>query len=115
MAMLEVERSGRWNFGDLGDLPNDGSRYEVVDGNLLVTPPPTQLHQFVSQSLQRALELTMPAGWQSYTDFSLPWARMHGYPIWPSYAPTCIRRSRTATPTVQSTSPWWANPSSLCR
>jgi Uma2 family endonuclease len=35
----------RWTVADLADLPDDGNRYEVVDGELLVTPSPTLLHQ----------------------------------------------------------------------
>jgi len=36
-------------------LPDDGNRYEVVHGELLVTPAPRVLHQLVLQRLQLAL------------------------------------------------------------
>ena len=65
-------REGGWRFDDLDDLPDDGNRYEVVDGNLVVTPPPTQLHQVVSRRLQQAVERSMPGGWEVFTDFALP-------------------------------------------
>jgi Uma2 family endonuclease len=35
----------RWTVDDLAALPDDGSRYEVVDGELLVTPAPSVRHQ----------------------------------------------------------------------
>ena len=37
-------------------LPDDGNRYEVVHGELLVTPAPRALHQLVVQRLSTALD-----------------------------------------------------------
>jgi len=37
------------------ELPEDGNRYEVVDGELLVTPSPRPWHQIVTGRLFRAL------------------------------------------------------------
>ena len=34
-----------WTAAMLADLPDDGNRYEVVDGELLVTPSPAWPHQ----------------------------------------------------------------------
>lgn len=34
-----------WTVADLADLPDDGNRYEVIDGELHVTPAPTFDHQ----------------------------------------------------------------------
>lgn len=34
-----------WTRADLDRLPDDGNRYEVLDGELLVTPPPSVSHQ----------------------------------------------------------------------
>jgi Uma2 family endonuclease len=36
-------------------LPNDGRRYEIVEGELYVTPAPSPMHQTVSRRLQFAL------------------------------------------------------------
>jgi len=30
----------QWTVDDLQDLPDDGQRYEVIDGELFVTPAP---------------------------------------------------------------------------
>src|SRR5437868_1029615 len=43
MYMLSVNR--RWTVDDLRDLPEDGNRYEVIDGELFVTPAPSLRHQ----------------------------------------------------------------------
>ena len=40
----------------LRDLPDDGNRYELVRGELLVTPAPRPWHEVVVNRLQRALE-----------------------------------------------------------
>jgi Uma2 family endonuclease len=35
----------QWTVDDLQDLPDDGQRYEVIDGELFVTPAPSYTHQ----------------------------------------------------------------------
>src|SRR5215475_10806986 len=35
----------RWTVADLDDLPDDGNRYEVIDGELFVTQSPSLRHQ----------------------------------------------------------------------
>ena len=35
----------RWTFDDIQRLPDDGNRYEVIDGELFVTPAPSYRHQ----------------------------------------------------------------------
>jgi hypothetical protein len=50
---LSAQRSGRWparvegpwTVGMLERLPDDGLRYEIVDGTLLVSPSPRPGHQ----------------------------------------------------------------------
>ncbi|WP_369055677.1 Uma2 family endonuclease [Kineococcus terrestris] len=44
-----------WTFEDLARLPDDGFRYEVLDGQLVVTPPPTPEHQDVLDNLKALL------------------------------------------------------------
>ena len=44
MAMPALVR--RWTRDDVLALPDDGSRYELIDGELLVTPSPRPVHQF---------------------------------------------------------------------
>jgi Uma2 family endonuclease len=45
----------RWTRADLADLPDDGNRYEVLDGKLLVTPQASMPHQAIAVRLIAAL------------------------------------------------------------
>jgi Uma2 family endonuclease len=42
-------------YEDLLELPADGKRYELIDGDLYVTPSPTSRHQAVLRNLLRIL------------------------------------------------------------
>ncbi len=42
---------GQWTFDDWLNLPDDGFRYEVIDGELFMSPPPTIEHQNAVSSL----------------------------------------------------------------
>jgi len=46
-----------WTYDDYRLMPDDGLRYEVIDGDLVVTPSPTTTHQKVSKRIQLALML----------------------------------------------------------
>lgn len=39
--------TGEWTYSEYARLPDDGNRYEVLDGEVLVTPAPTPHHQKV--------------------------------------------------------------------
>jgi len=52
-----------WQEQDLSDLPEDGSRYEIIDGSLHVTPPPGYGHQLLADEIRSALQATAPTGW----------------------------------------------------
>jgi Uma2 family endonuclease len=48
-----VARSkARFLAEDIWDTPDDGNRYEVIDGDLYVSPPPNREHQQASSELQ---------------------------------------------------------------
>jgi len=40
-----ARRAVRFRADDIWDTPEDGNRYEVIDGDLYVTPPPVVIHQ----------------------------------------------------------------------
>jgi Uma2 family endonuclease len=47
----------RWTRADLDRLPEDGNTYEVIGGELFVTPPPSAAHQEI---VSRLLEFLLP-------------------------------------------------------
>ncbi|MBL8960401.1 MAG: Uma2 family endonuclease [Gemmatimonadetes bacterium] len=65
--------ANEWTLEMLHALPEDGKRYELVDGQLLVSPSPSAAHQDVIGALYRVL-------W--------PWARQHGFDVY--FAPLAI-------------------------
>ena len=46
----------KFTADELADFPDDGNRYEVIDGELFVTPAPRLLHQRVLKLLVRHLD-----------------------------------------------------------
>jgi len=51
---------GHWTIADLARLPDDGNRYEIFDGSLLVTPPPAIAHVVVQGRLTALLSAHAP-------------------------------------------------------
>lgn len=49
MAMPQVERI--WTRDEVLALPDDGKRYELIDGHLLVSPSPRPVHQLAAYAL----------------------------------------------------------------
>jgi Uma2 family endonuclease len=45
-----------WTLGELHRLPDDGNKYELVHGELFVTPAPSVTHEMVLARLSRVLE-----------------------------------------------------------
>ena len=60
-----------WRLEELQELPDDGCTYELVDGRLDVTPPPTQEHQELCESFRALLMEAAPAGWRSRVKYPL--------------------------------------------
>ena len=57
---------GEWTVEDMWVLPDDGNRYEVIDGVLYVTPSPGNPHQDAVGALYRLVEPFLrrcPIGW----------------------------------------------------
>jgi Uma2 family endonuclease len=59
MSMPMLKR--RWTVDDLEDLPDDGNRYEIIDGELFVTPAPSLNHQEAVSRLYRMLAAYLDA------------------------------------------------------
>jgi Uma2 family endonuclease len=54
------EHGAGFTIGDLDRMPNDGHRYELLDGTLIVSPAPGLPHQRVAIVLAMLLELACP-------------------------------------------------------
>ena len=54
MGMPQTEP--RWTAELVRALPDDGKRYELVSGELVVTPAPAPLHQLIQMALIRRLD-----------------------------------------------------------
>ena len=48
-------RTRSWTRADIDRLPDDGNRYEVLEGELLVTPAPSRAHQEIVSWLAEKL------------------------------------------------------------
>jgi Uma2 family endonuclease len=73
---MDTARPGRWTYEDYRNLPDDGKRYEIIDGDLLVSPGPSNKHQRACFVLGCLLEIhvaehTLGWGYGSSTDVVL--------------------------------------------
>lgn len=56
MAMPSLPAQRDWTVDDLHALPDDGNRYELIDGELFVSPSPNRPHQRALRELLLQLE-----------------------------------------------------------
>ena len=56
MAVPMPTKSKVWSLEELHSLPDDGNKYELVRGELFVTPPPTEEHETILARLTRLLD-----------------------------------------------------------
>src|SRR5688500_5808481 len=54
-AMAMPDTLDHWTLAELHRLPDDGNRYELVRGQLFVTPAPSYAHQRLVDDLAAAL------------------------------------------------------------
>ncbi len=47
----------RWTSRDLESLPDNGKRYEIIDGDLYISDPSHWNHQFISGQLLESLQV----------------------------------------------------------
>ncbi len=55
-AMADLTIPRRATYEDYCRFPDDGKRYEILDGQIHLTPSPSTPHQYASKRLQRILE-----------------------------------------------------------
>lgn len=49
-------RTKQWTLAEVHSLPDDGNKYELVRGELFVTPPPSEDHETILARLSRILD-----------------------------------------------------------
>ncbi|GIM90747.1 Uma2 family endonuclease [Paractinoplanes toevensis] len=54
---------GVWTEPDLHLFPQDGHRYEIVDGCLHAGPPPPESHEAIVRAVVTTLRAAAPPGW----------------------------------------------------
>lgn len=62
------------SLADLDAMPDDGNRYELLEGQIFMTPAPVPRHQRVSFKLQKLLDDGLPDGFELFaapTDLDL--------------------------------------------
>jgi Uma2 family endonuclease len=64
MTTLPFSPDG-WTIDDLDELPDDPFRYELVDGALLVTPPPRPWHDDLGAQIAALLLGALPSEWRA--------------------------------------------------
>jgi len=57
---FRMPRQGEWTYQDWLNFPNDGWKYEIIDGVLFMVPPPAIKHQ--SSSISLAVKMYNHAG-----------------------------------------------------
>jgi Uma2 family endonuclease len=54
--MQMATQTKRWTLDEVHSLPDDGNKYELVRGELFVTPPPSDDHETILAKLTRLLD-----------------------------------------------------------
>ena len=66
MPVAMVQQKKVWTLDELHSLPDDGNKYELIDGELFVTPAPSTDHEEVLARLTRLLDPFVAANGLGY-------------------------------------------------
>jgi Uma2 family endonuclease len=53
---VRMATTKKWTLDEVHSLPDDGNKYELVRGELFVTPPPSDQHETILARLSRLLD-----------------------------------------------------------
>jgi Uma2 family endonuclease len=65
VALIVDAHLGTWTEEDLLSMPDSVQRFELLEGALVVNPPPAGPHQLVSRKLANALSAVATPGWEA--------------------------------------------------
>ena len=68
---IQLEHGAPWTVQNLLDLPDDGQRYEVQDGALIMSPAPSFDHNYLADGLRAVLLATAPPGVRTVTNVAV--------------------------------------------
>lgn len=99
-AMSDKPQRNDWTTDDLDALPDDGVRRELLDGVLLVSPSPTDIHQIVAGRLMVALEESCPDYFQVTQAVEVRLSKRRSFipDVLVATDEAAMRRSRVYTP-----------------
>lgn len=60
MSVTSLPHAAPFTVHDLFEMPDDGNRYEVLEGSLIVSPAPTPAHQLAADRLRAHLLAAAP-------------------------------------------------------
>lgn len=66
-SVTTLPRGQAYTRDDLDAMPDDGHRYEIIDGTLIVTPAPSASHQVIVVNLVVALKTACTSAYQVLT------------------------------------------------
>lgn len=63
--------AGPWTIDEVLELPDNGMRYELIDGRLVTSPVPPKPHQMAAKLLERLLDDAAPQKLEANRDVNL--------------------------------------------
>lgn len=88
-------RQGDWTYADWEQLPDDGNRYEIIDGVVYMTTAPSSFHQWIVARLERYIGIPAQDRNLAFTFFAPIGVLMPGCaPVQPDFV--VIRKERAA-------------------
>jgi Uma2 family endonuclease len=68
--IVEGPPQGHWTVADWEKLPDDGNRYEIIEGYVYMSTSPTYFHQFIIKRLYRFWGVRVEEAGLAHTDWS---------------------------------------------
>ena len=70
MSGVKGPPQGHWTYRDWENLPDDGNRYEIIEGVLYVSTAPSYFHQWIIKRLVHKLGVPAEEQGLAYVDFA---------------------------------------------
>ncbi len=81
--MPMAQSTTQWTLDRLHSLPDDGNKYELIHGELFVTPAPAPIHETIAARLTRLLDPYVAAHGLGYVYHPRAVFRRHGSEVEP--------------------------------